>query len=177
MAGSDSDPDRAQLAAAYREYAPTIFRYLLAKTRSRERAEDLTQEVFLAAAAARPRESDGRPLLPWLYAVAERRYVDELRRRSAEVTCCPIDEAECVAQPDPDVDATMLHALVAAIRGLPPAQSRVCVMRLFEGRSFAEICCELETSERACRMRFHRALRALQEALMQGALAVLFFLT
>jgi Sigma-70 region 2 len=63
----------------------TVYRYVRRRSRSHEQAEDLTQEVFAAAAAALPSENVGDPpVLAWLYTVAQRRFADEMRRRAHE---------------------------------------------------------------------------------------------
>jgi RNA polymerase sigma-70 factor, ECF subfamily len=142
---------------------------LLARTHSVERAEDLTQEVFAAATAAAPRlVRIDRPLLPWLYAVAQHRYVDEARRRSTDRVLVSLDAAAAVPTPEPTVEAGVVDELRRAIYALPPAQRRICALRLFGGRSFAEIEAELGTSEPACRMQCVRGLRRLRELLEQA---------
>jgi DNA-directed RNA polymerase specialized sigma24 family protein len=58
-----------------------VYRYLRRRTGDHERAEDLTQQVFAdAVASLRATQS---PSLAWLYTVAQRRFVDEVRRRAA----------------------------------------------------------------------------------------------
>jgi len=159
------------LGRVYREHARAIFRYLLARTHSVDRAEDLTQEVFLGALAASQRlQRDDRPLRPWLYAVARHRYAEDLRRRRAERRLLPLEAAASVAGSEPDHDLNTAALVTDALRSLPPAQRRICVMRLFEGRSFAEIREELQASEPACRMQFARGLKRLRGALERAGL-------
>jgi len=167
-----SERSSAQLVArAYREHGYAIFRYLLARTKSVERAQDLTQDVFTAAMAAAPRlAAVDRPLLPWLYGVARHRYADEVRRRSADHMLVPLDLAAAVSAPEPAYGSDVVDLLHRALCSLPPAQRRICALRLLNGRSFAEIHEELATSEPACRMQFVRGLRRLREALEQAGL-------
>jgi RNA polymerase sigma-70 factor, ECF subfamily len=166
-----SEPGGQLVARAYREHSRAIFRYLLARTHSVERAEDLTQEVFVAAMAAAPRlVRVDRPLLPWLYAVARHRYADEVRRCSTDRVLVSLDAAAAVSAPEPAVDSEVVDELRRAMRALPPAQRRICALRLFGGRSFAEIEEELATSEPACRMQWVRGLRRLRELLEKAGL-------
>jgi RNA polymerase sigma-70 factor, ECF subfamily len=161
----------ALVARAYREHGSTIFRYLLARTHSVERAEDLTQDVFVAAVAAAPRlGAVDRPLLPWLYGVARHRYADEIRRRTVERTAVPLEAAAGISVPEPAYDSSVVEVLHSAICSLPPGQRRICALRLFCGRSFAEIQRDLAASEAACRMQFARGLKRLREALEQAGL-------
>ncbi len=61
------------------------------------------------------------------------------------------------------------HGVAAALRdaiaALPESQRRVVVMKLLEGRSFAEIAARLGASEAACKMRLSRALERLRDEL------------
>jgi RNA polymerase sigma-70 factor (ECF subfamily) len=163
-----ADTGSPDLAEAYRQHREEIYRYLFGKTHDREQAEDLTQEVFTAALVARPTlAGDSGSLLPWLYVVARRRYIDSRRHNLTTGTLCvPLDMAHAVPARVPMLEgAALVDALVEAIRGLPAAQRRVCLMRLFEGRSYSEIQHELSATEVACRMQFNRAMTALRRAL------------
>ena len=64
--------------------------------------------------------------------------------------------------PARDYDPDIAKALRQAMWRLPAAQRRVVCMKLFEGRSFAEIASVLETTQAAAKMRFTRALRTLR---------------
>jgi RNA polymerase sigma-70 factor, ECF subfamily len=171
--GSAESSTSQWLGRVYHEHARAIFRYLLARTHSVDRAEDLTQEVFLGALAASKRlQRDDRPLRPWLYAVARHRYAEDLRRRGAERTLVPLEAAASMAESEPDHDLNIVTLVKDALQSLPPVQRRICVMRLFEGRTFAEIREEVEASEPACRMQFARGLRRLRGTLERAGLQV-----
>ncbi len=60
-----------------------VYRYCYQKLRSREAAEDVTQESFLRYFRTDP-DCRGR-MLPWLYTVARNLCMDELRRPRAEM--------------------------------------------------------------------------------------------
>lgn len=162
MADKTDRPDL--VAEAYRRHSGQIFRYLLRRTGSVEEAEDLTQRVFADAAAALDTKQPDS-VLAWLYAVAERRFIDEARRRRREGRR---------VDPAPDREATGVglvyqretaRALREEIRDLPSDQRTVVVMKLLQGRSFAEIARAVGASEDACKMRFSRALRRLRDRL------------
>ena len=59
----------------------------------------------------------------------------------------------------------MGRALADAFARLTDAQRRVIVLKLFDGRSFAEIAALPGSSEGACKMRFSRGLATLREEL------------
>ncbi len=83
------------LAAAYNEYRPAILRYLRRRTGDVQLAEELMQDVFLAALVAQPSLSTARtPLLAWLYVVARRRAIDAARsaRRTPRAAQAALDD-------------------------------------------------------------------------------------
>jgi RNA polymerase sigma factor (sigma-70 family) len=154
--------DRSE--AMRRSHYGDVYRYVRRRTRSREDAEDITQTVFAEAVAGLERSSaTSPPVLAWLYTVARRRLIDERRRRSARLV--PLDEARLPARDAYGVDVA--GALARAITGLPKEQQRVVVLKLVEGRAFAEIAATLEINEDACRARLARALRTLRTHLEQ----------
>ena len=57
-----------------------VFAFLLALTRHRQDAEDLTQETFLRAWKKFHRYDPDLPLLPWLFTLARRLSISALRR-------------------------------------------------------------------------------------------------
>ena len=65
---------------AFRRHRAEVFRYLRRRLGNDEAAEDLTQDVFLKAVEELSRLDTSRPVLAWLYSVAQNRFLDELRR-------------------------------------------------------------------------------------------------
>ncbi len=149
----------------YREYRGHVYRFLLRKTGNHHDAEDLTQRVFTdATAALRNAERAPRVALAWLYSVAERRLVDEIRRRVNARRALPLFTDDPAA-PDSAYSREVATVLRASIGSLPADQRRVLVSKLLEGRSFAEIADRLGTSEAACKMRLSRAIAKIREDL------------
>jgi RNA polymerase sigma-70 factor (ECF subfamily) len=69
-------------AALYQRFAPAMFAYFLKQTASREDAEDLLLEVFLAALEqGKLAEMDEGKQQAWLWAVARNKAADHFRRR------------------------------------------------------------------------------------------------
>jgi RNA polymerase sigma-70 factor (ECF subfamily) len=157
--------DRAE--AAHRRYYASVYRYVRRRTRSREDAEDLTQTVFAEAVSGLEEAAGGSgSALAWLYTVAKRRLIDEHRRQ--QVIPAPVislDAARLEQRAQSDYGVAVAGALARAIAELPIEQQRVVVLKLVEGRRFAEIAAELGVSEEACRVRLSRALRTLRAQL------------
>src|SRR5262249_47198820 len=73
--------DNPSLAVLYQRFAPVLFAYLYRHTSSREDAEDLVLEIFLAAlerpgfAILSAKDQEG-----WLWSVARNKTIDHYRR-------------------------------------------------------------------------------------------------
>jgi RNA polymerase sigma factor (sigma-70 family) len=153
---------------AFRQHRGRIYRFFRGRLLSHHDAEDLTQRVFLDAVAALSEES--RPpdsVLAWLYVVAQRRLVDEIRRRGRVSDLAPERQA---ASPAAAYGPAVAASLAEAIRRLPEGQRRVVVLRLLKGMSFREIGAQLGMSEAAAKMRFTRGLDAVRQHLVQAGL-------
>lgn len=164
MVVSENEAD--DLAAeAFRRHRGQVYRYLYRRTGHEADAEDLTQRVF--ADAAQALRSGVRPdsLLAWLYAVAERRFVDYVRYLKTHPEVAMPDTGSGVA--DLSYDPAVAKAIGSAMKRLPADQRQVIGLKLFEGRPFAEIAERLGVSEGAAKMRFSRALARLRQELRE----------
>jgi RNA polymerase sigma-70 factor (ECF subfamily) len=148
---------------AFRRHYQDVYWFLRRRIRDPHRAEELTQDVFAAAAAGLPDAREGDPpVLAWLYTVARRRFVDETRRQRREAR---VDLPE--TRGSTDYGPFVARALRDALGQLPRGQSRVIVLKLLRGFTFAEIGHEVGLTEAAAKMRFRRALEALREELIE----------
>jgi RNA polymerase sigma factor (sigma-70 family) len=161
-----------QVAVSLRRHYGNVYRFVRRRTSSREDAEDITQEVFTAAIAAlgEARIDAETPPLAWLYTVARRRLIDRLRAPSlpnASVDAEALVNAEVLVGDTGErlYGPAIVGALLDALRSLDEAQRQVVVLKVFEGRSFAEIAAKVGASEDACRMRFSRGLAHLRRQL------------
>lgn len=158
------------LEQAYRQHYGQIYRFLRRKTGSHDEAEDLAQRVFTDAAAALSTKNPPESLLAWLYAVAERRFVDELRRRGRVAAYLAEQSPDAHTRPEPFYGRSVADALKRAIGVLPEDQRLVVAMKVFEERQFGDIAARLGTTEAACKMRFSRGIRRVIEQLRQEGL-------
>lgn len=137
---------KSAFAELYERYGGRVHAYVLGMVRDENRAEDITQDVFLSA-LRRIRESDcAIAFKPWIYKIARNACVDEFRRlkRSKEV---PIDHDGCderLTSPTPPPNTRFeqgqqFATLHAAFRGLSERQHTVIVLRELEGLPYTEI--------------------------------------
>ena len=148
---------------AFRRHYGHVYGYFRRRLGDPERAEELTQDVFAAAAASLPDERPGDPpVLAWLYTVARRRFADEARRRARERKAAGILPRRSESEYEP-----IAGALREAIATLPGGQARVVLLKLVRGLTFAEIGAEVGLTEAAAKMRFVRALERLRAELSE----------
>jgi len=175
-----------ELVSAVRRGEDSAFEELFSRYRSRirayisgtlsdsDRAEDITQEVFLSA-LRRLRDTE-RPIAfkPWIYQVAKNACIDELRRtrRNLEI---PFDHDSDRADVtldllsrDPGPELAMeskqqLEDLRGAFRGVSELHHRILVLRELEGLSYDEIGARLGMSRPVVESTLFRARRRLAE--------------
>jgi RNA polymerase sigma factor (sigma-70 family) len=150
---------------AFRSHRAEIYRYLRRRTKSRDHAEELTQQAFADAVIAISRMDAGPcSMLGLLYTIARRRFADDVRRSGP---CAEHARLEDVAEElaAPDGRNELAHGIRDALARLPDEQRRAVWLKLIYGCSFAEVACLLGGSEAAAKMRFHRALVALRRDL------------
>lgn len=148
---------------AFRRHYGHVYGYFRRRVGDPGRAEELTQDVFAAAASSLPEERPGDPpVLVWLYAVARRRFADEARRRGRERRL-----AGLLPTPSSSDYAPVAGALREALEALPGGQSQVVLLKLVRGLTFAEIGVEVGLTEAAAKMRFVRALEQLRADLSE----------
>lgn len=152
---------------AYRRHSGNVRAYLLRRTGDRERAEDLTQEVFLHAASALEALEPGGHALPLLYTVARRRFIDDLRARGRYPTES-LEPSLHPAGPTPEYGGMLREAIAAGIAALPDLQRQVVVLKLLQGHSFRDVAEMVGSTEDAVKMRFSRAMGTLREFLREA---------
>lgn len=163
--GGDADA----FGALYDRYQPEITRYLQARVRDRDLAEDLAQQVFLKAWQAIPRfERRGAPFKSWLYRMAHNQMVDHFRTNRPTTDLEGVEVAQ-----EPEAEATVLRAelhdrLHEALGRLSEDHRQVLVLRFLmehSAREIGEVMQRKEVTVRGLQMRAIRALRQEIEAM------------
>lgn len=180
--------DRDAYALLYARYFDRTYAYLRVLLRSREDAEDATQDVFANLLAALPRyEQREQPFRAWLFTVARNAAVDRLRKEGRTEPMDPramdlkrerADEsaadlaraaalraAEDHGQSPEALDWITDPDLLIFVERLPMAQRRVLALRYLLDMSTVEIAGVLGRKEADVRVLQSRALRVLNERL------------
>ena len=166
------DDDRA-LARIYQMYSDRIFRYVYFRIGERNRAEDLTGEVFVRlleniANFRLGAHGHALALTGWIFRIAHNLVIDEYRRRKVrdEIDSYPDGDEETV-DPDMTLDLHLTRAdLESALRLLTGDQQSVILLRFDQGMTSAEIGQVLGKTETAVKALQRRALASMQRHLV-----------
>jgi RNA polymerase sigma-70 factor, ECF subfamily len=154
---------------------PIVVRYCRARVGTAERsglsADDVAQEVCLAAITALPRYRDqGRPFLAFIYGIAAHKVADAhraLARNRAE----PTDELPELVAADPGPERMLIESessarMAALLRLLPERQREILILRVVVGLSAEETAEAVGSSPGAVRVAQHRALARLRSEII-----------
>lgn len=163
--------DRA-FGVLYGRYRVRIGAFARGILSDRHRAEDVAQEVFIAA-LRRLRATD-RPIAfkPWLFEITRNACIDELRRRG-RVHEVPLEGSTAESRLDGPSPQDVAEArqrladLLGALRALPESQHRILVLRELEGLTYSQIEDRLGVSKPVVESTLFRARRRLGEELAE----------
>jgi RNA polymerase sigma-70 factor, ECF subfamily len=152
----------------YAALASRLRAYLIALCRDAALADDLLQETFMQMHRSRRTYEPGRPVAPWVFAIARHVYLMH-RRGSARRVRFLERVAAAVRAEDAVQDAARLLAEVDAVRRalreVPADQRRALVMHHVEGWSFAEVADRLGIRLNAAKTRAFRGMKKMREQL------------
>jgi RNA polymerase sigma-70 factor, ECF subfamily len=154
----------------YTVLAPGLLGYLRSLTRDRQRAEDLLQETFMQLHKARATYLHGRPVKPWVYAIARNVFLMQRRaaaRRGRREVLADEELPELPVPPEVESLADR-DALRRALARLPDDRREALVLHHLMGMSFKEVGAVQGTSEGAAKVKAHRAIAQLREMLGAG---------
>ncbi|GAB4542931.1 MAG: sigma-70 family RNA polymerase sigma factor [Haliangiales bacterium] len=161
----------------YALVAPRLLGYFLRMARERALAEDLLQVTFLKIHRARGAYIRGADPVPWMYAIAHRTFLDEMRKRKRAKVKLSSDGHDVPEQAahisgkaasevhEPSHDPELAKAALAALEKLPDKQREAVVLTKLNGKSIAEAAAISGTTPGAMKVRAHRGYAALRKAL------------
>jgi RNA polymerase sigma-70 factor, ECF subfamily len=167
-------------AAAYEHLLADVARMVRLAARRRlsqlglstAETEDVVQEVLLALHQKRHTWDEGRPILPWVRAIARYKVVDAVRRlirqRRLHVDAPVEDWADWLSDEARDPDRTLVAA-ERALTNLSRREQGVVRAVALEGETIRGTAQRLAMSEGAVRIALHRGLRRL--ATLAGGIA------
>ncbi|MBE3560393.1 MAG: sigma-70 family RNA polymerase sigma factor [Ktedonobacteraceae bacterium] len=160
--------DHQAIAALYQRHAPTILTFIRRQVPTREDAEDLLLDVFVAALEnEKLRTLEPEKQLAWLRRVAHNK-LNDYYRRAHRRPAVPLDETvEMLYDNDLAPEQMALrqeaHAqLRAQLSSLPELQQNILRLRFANGLRCAEIARRVNKSEGAVRTLLSRSLSLLR---------------
>jgi RNA polymerase sigma-70 factor (ECF subfamily) len=159
--------------AAYHRLLQDIVPYLrsLASRRHRDPndVEDAVQDILLTIHSIRQTYDPGRPFGPWLVTIANRRFIDRLRRqgrvRARETPLTAEHETFSEARANLQ-ESTDRHELGGAIDNLPPRQRQAIRLLKLKEMSLKEAAVASGMSITSLKVNTHRALKSLRKMLV-----------
>ena len=139
-----------------------VYSFLLARSRDRSLAEELTEQTFYKAMTGPAFRGEGSPVT-WLCAIAKNLYADEMRRRGRQGGDVP-EEAAAPGSMETDAqdkdDAFRIHLI---LHDMPEPYKEVFQLRVFGELPFAQIGRIFGKTETWARVTYHRARLKIQE--------------
>ena len=162
------DGDIEAFDALYGAFAGRLRGYLLSQCRDATLADDLLQETFMQIHRSRRTYQPGRPVTPWIYAIA--RHVYLMKRRSTGRRMRFEDGMAADAR-TADVSHDAIGGIVdgdrvrRALREVPADQREALLMHHVEGWSFVEIAARLGIRVNAAKTRAFRGMKKMRDHL------------
>jgi len=169
--------DRDALRQVLETIRPIVLRYCRARVGTFERsglsADDVAQEVCLAAVMALPRYRDrGRPFLAFVYGIAAHKVADAYRAAGRDLSF-PTDAIpeHRSAEQGPEqaaIDADSIARMRELLDVLPDKQREILILRVVVGLSAEETAEAVGSTAGAVRVAQHRALARLKSAIVEA---------
>ena len=157
----------------YRAHLRDVYPYSYYRVGNHHDAEDLTEQTFLQAYRhfdRAQRESNGRPLRPWLIRIAHNLAANYYRDRSRKPQT-QLEDAAIVSAPHDTEDLVEgrqeLKDVLEGVANLPDDRREALIMRFALGMDNREIARALDRSEGATKVLIHRAIKQLEQALKE----------
>ena len=165
--------DPAIFEAFYREHVEAIQGFVVRRVGDRERAADLTAEIFLAAIGAAQRYRPGRAApKAWLYGIArkvvaaDRRQLGREQARGERLRARALLDEDDAAQIEARIEAAAkLRQLYEAMDQLAERERAILELVALDELSLTEAAAAVGVRPVTARVRLHRARRKLRDEL------------
>ena len=159
--------DPEGLAHLWRTYQHLLLRYFRGKGMSDP--EDLASTVWIEVANSLPRfEGDEPDFRKWLFTIAARRRIDDIRSSKRRDERLSRERAATADTSSPSAAAEAEHAAaleraLSMVRALPPDQAEAVLLRVVGELSVTEVAQIMGRREGESRVLVHRGLKQLAE--------------
>lgn len=159
--------DQRSAAALVERHAQPLARFA-ASLGERDGVDELVQDTFVRAFQSLDSFRADSSLRTWLFTICKRLVLDRKRSERRRKDGVELEDGHAVVGYD------ALDGLVAeetaqrvqeAVAKLTPMQREVFTLRVTEGMPYGEIAKVVESTEGACRVHYHNAIRIIKEYL------------
>lgn len=154
------DGSREAFSELFGRYRLPVWGFFRRRVWDRARAEDLTQETFVALMKSAPRYEPRAPFRSFLFGIAFNLLAEERRRRRPSQSDDALPGLVAAT-----IDMDLVMHVRQAIAALDPIDRDVLLLREFETLSYSEIASALDVPINTVRSRLFRARMALREKL------------
>jgi RNA polymerase sigma-70 factor (ECF subfamily) len=163
--------DQAAATELVARHAPSLARFA-ASSGEREQIDELVQDTFVRAFNSLDAFRSDSSLRTWLFTILRRLSLDRKRADKRRKDRVELEEGHAVQE------FNALDSLVAdetaqrvrtAVGRLSPLQRDVFILRVTEGLAYGDIARTVGSTEGACRVHYHNAMRAVKEFLDDDA--------
>jgi RNA polymerase sigma factor (sigma-70 family) len=174
LMGRYCDGEAAAFHRLYALLAPRILAYLVSLIGDRALAEDLLQQTFLKVHQSRGSYVRDANPVPWIYTIAHRTCLDELRKRKRAPVKLTSD-GQLPAEPRAglhgqaeeiearDDEGASARISLADLEGLPRNQKEALLLTKVHGHSVSQAAAIAGTTPGAIKLRAHRAYVTLRQ--------------
>ena len=165
----ESRMDAGELEALYEKYAADVLRVSYFYLGDRQKAEDVTQDVFVRLFTNTPVLMPGKEKA-WLLKVALNRCRDIWRAAWVKRVVLGSPAMELTPAPGSMDDRLEKQELLSAIRKLPPGFRDVILLHYYQGLGIAQIAEMLNVPEGTISSRLSRGRKKLEEILKESGI-------
>lgn len=158
--------DEQAFAQFYNTYQGRIYRFVYFKVSNEEKAQDLTNEVFMKAFNYLKDDEahEIENFQAFIFKTARNLVIDFYRTRKQDVSLDAISEIVSKEDVSKRVDDKLdIEKVAKAIKQLPSDYREIIILRFVDGLSFEEISHSVGKSLGSCRMLAHRGIKKIKE--------------
>ena len=161
--GKDGEKMDKDFERVYREYFPSVYRYMLSVTKNEHTAEEIAQETFFKALKNIEKYDPKQNMLTWLCTIAKNTYFSSLKK-SSQLSGLP----DTLKATDEDIIDTIIDSedsmeILRVLHGLPEPYKEVFTLRVLGSFSFAKIGEVFHKGESWARVTFFRSKTLIKE--------------
>lgn len=162
--------DQNQFPSFYRDNVKRVYRFLYYRLNgNKERAEDLTQDVFLKALAAFESYDPRISQVSWIITIARNHLINQLQKDRPTLDIAELeetlwDQVDLLEKMSLSFDETRL---LSALSQLPSEEAEIIRLKYLESWPYEEIAHKMGKTAGALRIQAYRALKQLKGLLKQ----------